>query len=161
MRPARPFFSSTFAFAFALVFAAPASSDSSSPPPPPDTPSIGQYVETVPTAQGGSAAGAGTTTNSRLLTRDGARALSAQPPSVAKRLRAVATSAAYGAPQQALETTPGAATVASEHSNSGVRRAFSAAISAAGDSGDDHVFWLLASLIVVTSAMVWTVRQRR
>jgi hypothetical protein len=147
-----------------FAFPTPAALGDGNPPPPPDTPSIGQYVETVPTAGGGSATGVGIRPrrNLKLLPHRVAQQLAAQPASVAKRLITVATSPVYGAPQKALKTPPGVELrgAAPEDSNA-LKGALSAAVNAAGDSGDDHIFWLLAVLIVTTSAMVWTVRQRR
>jgi hypothetical protein len=119
-------------------------------PPPPGTPSIGQYVETVPTAKGGSTAGVGTA-QSKKLPPDVERRLRSLPPAVAKRLRAIATSSAYGAPQQSASSTGNAPNAADP---------LSAAVNAVSGSSDTHIFWLLGAVIFVTTAMVWATARR-
>jgi hypothetical protein len=151
------------------------------PPPPPGTPSIGQYVETVPTSNGGAAAGAGR--KHAKLPPKVAKAVRAHPDAVTKRLESVATSSAYGAPQRDLTPQGEAKAAGSNSGNSGpagqqpktpasqqpktpapkapkAANPLSAAVSAVGDSGDSHVFWLLGAVIVVTTAMVWATARR-
>jgi hypothetical protein len=76
--------------------------------------------------------------------------LDTRPDAVSKRLKAIATSSAYGAPQQGL----------SRPAESNAQNPVSAAVSAATDSSDSHVFWLLGAVIVVTTAMVWATARR-
>src|SRR6266508_4650637 len=85
----------------ACVFSAPAFAEEPPPPVPPGTPSIDQYVETVPTSQGGTSAGVGKPRAKPLPHRIAAK-IHARPDAVTKRLEAVATSSAYGAPQRDL-----------------------------------------------------------
>jgi hypothetical protein len=118
--------------------------------PPPGTPSIGQYVETVPTAKGGSTAGVGTA-KSKQLPPSIERRLRALPPAVARRLEAIATSSAYGAPQQGTSPNAVAPTAANP---------LSAAVTAVSGSSDTRVFWLLGAVIFVTTAMVWATARR-
>ena len=140
--------------ALALAAAAPALGQNP-PPPPPGTPSIDQYVETVPTSNGGAAPGVGKA-HVKPLPRQVAARLQARHDAVSKRLEAIATSSVYGAPQRPLKPiekrTAGnpSRPVEPEPAN-----ALSAAVSAVSDSGDSHVFWLLAAVIVVTTSMVW------
>jgi hypothetical protein len=137
----------------ALVWIGPAFADATPPPvPPPGTPSISQYVETVPTSTGGSSPGAAKRHISPLPQRIASN-LRRQDDQIAKRLETVATSSDYGAPQRSLPTTPG---YAQTHAN-----ALSAAVSAVSDSGDSHLLWLLAAVLVVTTTMVWSTTQRR
>jgi hypothetical protein len=133
----------------ALAFAAPAFAADPSPPVPPSTPSISQYVETVPTSEGGASAGSGKR-NANALPPGVAKKLSAHPDALTKRLEAIATSSAYGAPQQGL----------SRPSEPNAQNPVSAAVSAATDSSDSHIFWLLGAVIVVTTAMVWATARR-
>jgi hypothetical protein len=80
---------------------------------------------------------------------------------VAQQLEAIATSSAYGAPQNKLSVAPRSqgktppANPPSTFSNP-----LSAAVSAVSDSSDSHVFWLLAAMIVVTTTMVWATARR-
>jgi hypothetical protein len=167
--------------AFALAFSAPALADEP-PPPVPPTPSIDQYVETVPTSQGGSSAGVGKP-HAKPLPHRVTKKLRARRDAVTKRLQAVATSSIYGAPQQDLSrpTKTKASrpkTSANRPKTSATRRPMpaekpvprptepkaanplSAAISAVSDSSDSHVFWLLGAMIIVTTAMVWATARR-
>jgi hypothetical protein len=123
------------------------------PPPPPGTPSIDQYVETVPTSQGGASPGVAKPRVKRLPRRISAN-LDARSDSVARRLEAIATSSSYGAPQRDLARQMNTRSMRKPGSP------FSAAVSAVSDSGDSHVFWLLAAMIVVTTAMVWATARR-
>lgn len=119
------------------------------PPPPPDTPSISQYVEQVPTSRGGSSPAVGKVKVRALPTQVAAN-LRAHPDRVTRRLKKVATSSTYGAPQRVLPK-PARERVEPKSSN-----ALSAAVSAVSDSGDSHVVWLLLGLVFVTTAMVWS-----
>jgi hypothetical protein len=159
------------ASAVALIIAAPALAETPPPPPPPGTPSIDQYVETVPTSSGGAAPGVGKPHVKPLSHRVNAR-LQARHDAVTDRLRAVATSSVYGAPQHTLAPVakpkvvkPNAAqSRAREHLSRSAEpktaNPLSAAVSAVSDSGDGHVFWLLAAVIVVTISMVWAAARR-
>jgi hypothetical protein len=132
-----------------LAFSAPALAVDRPPPVPPPTPSIAQYVETVPTSQGGATTGPGKR-NANLLPAAVTKKLDARPDAVSKRLKAIATSSAYGAPQQGL----------SRPAEPNAQNPVSAAVSAATDSSDSHIFWLLGAVIVVTTAMVWATARR-
>jgi hypothetical protein len=134
--------------AMSTLAVAPASLADSTPPP--GTPSIGQYVETVPTAKGGSTAGVGSAQSKRLPPAVIKR-LGALPPALAKRLEAIATSSTYGAPQG---TSPNVASPTAANP-------VSAAVNAVSGAGDVHVFWLLGAVIVVTTAMVWATARRQ
>jgi hypothetical protein len=166
------------ASAVALIAIAPALAEDPPPPTPPATPSIDQYVETVPTSNGGVSPGVGKPRTKSLPHRVSAR-LHARPDAVTKRLEAIATSSVYGAPQRDLSPPRGSATqrTAPANSSAGPKAAnpkaanpkaanpkaanpLSAAVSAVSDSGDSHVFWLVAALIVVTTTMVWASARR-
>jgi hypothetical protein len=162
------------ASAVALIAVAPALAEDPPPPPPtpPATPSIDQYVETVPTSNGGVSPGVGKPRTKSLPHRVSAR-LHARPDAVTKRLEAIATSSIYGAPQRDLSPAKGSATQRTAPANSAGPKAanpkaanpkaanpLSAAVSAVSDSGDSHVFWLVAALIVVTTTMVWASARR-
>jgi hypothetical protein len=137
----------SLAAAAALVTAPAALAEGTSPPP--GTPSIGQYVETVPTAKGGSTAGVGTTRSGQLPPAV-ARRLAAMNDPIARRLKAIATSSAYGSPGHAQASNVSANT-------SGP---FSAAITAVSGSSDTRIFWLLAAVVAVTTAMLWATARR-
>jgi cobalamin biosynthesis Mg chelatase CobN len=140
----------------ALMAAVPALADDPPPPTPPTTPSIDQYVETVPTASG-AASHAKTTRRRTTLTPAVTARLRNSRDAYTRRLKAVATSAAYGAPTRALSAPSGQTTAATE-GDSG--NALSAAVSAMESSDDSHVFWLLGLLIVVTATMVWVAARK-
>jgi hypothetical protein len=131
-----------------LVCCAPAFAADPAPPVPPPTPSIAQYVETVPTSQGGASAGAGKRQAS--LPPAVEKELSARPDATTRLLQSIATSSAYGAPQQDL----------SRPADANAQNPLSAAVSAATDSSDSHVFWLLGAVIFVTTAMIWATARR-
>jgi hypothetical protein len=154
------------------VFSAPAFADETPPPVPPETPSIDQYVETVPTSHGGASAGIGKPRAKPLPHRITAK-IHARSDAVTKSLEAVATSSAYGAPQRDLSRPAKtsrkqreehrerpSANPARPSAEPKAANALSAAVSAVSDSGDSHVFWLLAAVIVVTTAMVWATARR-
>jgi hypothetical protein len=167
------------------VFSAPAFADETPPPVPPETPSIDQYVETVPTSHGGTSAGIGKPRAKPLPHRITAK-IHARSDAVTKSLEVVATSSAYGAPQRDLSrpaktsrkqrdlSRPAktsrkqreerrerpSANPARPSAEPKAANALSAAVSAVSDSGDSHVFWLLAAVIVVTTAMVWATARR-
>jgi hypothetical protein len=159
--------------AVALIAVAPALAEDPPPPTPPATPSIDQYVETVPTSNGGVSPGVGKPRTKSLPHRVSAR-LHARPDAVTKRLEAIATSSVYGAPQRDLSPPRGGATrrTAPANSSAGPKAAnpkaanpkaanpLSAAVSAVSDSGNSHVIWLVAALIVVTTTMVWASARR-
>jgi len=138
---------------FAL-FAFSASALAADPPPvPPGTPSISQYVETVPTGNGGASTGAGGS-HPKSLAPDVVTKLRARPDSVSKRLEEVATSPKYGAPRRNLRP--------SGHIDSPKpANPLAAAVSAVSDSGDSHLLWLLAAVLVVTTTMVWSTARRQ
>jgi len=134
-----------------MVCVGPAFADATPPPVPPGTPSISQYVETVPTSSGGSSPGAAKRHVQPLPQRIASN-LRKQGDPTGKRLEAVATSSDYGAPQRNLPVPPGYSQTQ--------ENALAAAVSAVSDSGDSHLVWLLAALLVVTTTMVWSTAQR-
>jgi hypothetical protein len=144
----------------ALLFVASALADVP-PQPPPGTPSIDQYVETIPTSQGGAAVNVGKTRARRLPPAITAKLRTRTDP-VAKHLEEIATSSTYGAPQKTL--SPPVRKGQRERINVAAEpegeNPLSAAVSAVSDSGDSHMFWLLAGVIVVTTAMVWATARR-
>jgi hypothetical protein len=117
--------------------------------PPPGTPSIGQYVETVPTAKGGTTAGVAAVQSKRLSPAVMKR-LRELNPVLAKRLEAIATSSTYGSPQEQSSITA---------SPTGANPV-DAAVTAVSGSSDTRVFWLLGAVIFVTTAMVWATARR-
>jgi hypothetical protein len=159
------------ASAIALTAVAPALADDPPPPTPPATPSIDQYVETIPTSNGGVSPSVGKPRTKSLPHRVSAK-LRARPDAVTQRLEAIATSSVYGAPQRDLSPPRASATQQTTAPKIDARQRptpsaepkaanpLSAAVSAVSDSGDSHVFWLLAALIVVTTTMVWATARR-
>jgi hypothetical protein len=91
----------------------------------------------------------------RALPTQAAANLRAHPDHVTKRLKKVATSSTYGAPQRALPKP------AKGRAEPGSSNALSAAVSAANDSGDGHLIWLLLTVVFVTIAMVWAAARPR
>jgi hypothetical protein len=143
-----------------LAFSAPAYADEPPAPPPPGTPSISQYVETVPTSSGGAAPGVGRKRAKALPPRVATR-LRQHPDALTHRLTTIATSSSYGAPQRALHSkTVGPGQRGKEPSEPSEPSSLSAAVNAVSDTGDSHVFWLLGAILVLTSAMVWTAARR-
>lgn len=152
----------------ACVFSASAFAEEPPPPVPPETPSIDQYVETVPTSHGGTSAGVGKPRAKPLPHRITAK-IHARSDAVTKSLEVIATSSAYGAPQRDLSRPAKTSRKQQEKRSANPARpsaepkaanALSAAVSAVSDLGDSHVFWLLAAVIVVTTAMVWATARR-
>jgi len=74
---------------------------SQDPPPPPEGPAISQYVETIPSGAGGQAVGVGKS-RTKPLPKHAAKKLAKKTTPLAPKLRSVATSSSYGAPQQTL-----------------------------------------------------------
>jgi hypothetical protein len=70
-------------------------------------------------------------------------------------LETVATSSKFGAPQQRLSHPAKKDRQVRESSSVG------AAVQAVSTSGDSHIYWLLASMIVVTTTMVWSAARLR
>jgi hypothetical protein len=136
-----------------LTLSASAVANGSAPPTAPETPSISQYVETVPTSRGGSSAGVGKP-RSRPLPGNVVAKLGTRSDPRTQLLKAVATSSAYGAPQSDLSPFAGERGTPSTAEPKGAN-ALSSAVSAVNDSGDSRMFWLLAGLIVATTTTVW------
>jgi hypothetical protein len=155
----------------ALVWTSPAFAEDPPPPTPPGTPSIDQYVETVPTSQGGASTSLGKPRKKRLPDKV-ATQMRTIPDRLTQRLETAATSSTYGAPKRDLPRPrrnaadlprPRRSAPADRGASSREPEAanpVSAAVSAVSDSGDSHMFWLLAAVIIVTTTMVWTARQR-
>ncbi len=139
-------------FAASLVVLIAASPAFAAQSPPPVTPSIDQYVETVPTSSGGTAPGVGKAHVTR-LPRGLVVRLHRRHDTVAQRLEAIATSSLYGAPQRDLiEPSVPNATVTD-------RSALAAAVTAVDDPGDSHIYWLIAGLTAVTCILGVAARQ--
>jgi hypothetical protein len=136
----------------AVALAVPAAALSDNGSPPPGTPSIDQYVETVPSSGGGWSEGTAST-RSKPLRPAVTRHLRQQPDD--QQLETVATSSKFGAPQQRLSRPA--------NKNKQVRDSSSlgAAVQAVSTSGDSHIYWLLAAMIVVTTTMVWSAARLR
>jgi hypothetical protein len=151
------------ALIFTLIAAAPvlAEDPPPGPPTPPGTPSIDQYVETVPTSSGGASPGVGRP-HKRALPANVARTLRTHEDQVTQRLTAIATSSAYGAPQSELHPTAGPKHLqVPRRPEREPANPLSAAVSAVGDAGDSHVFWLLGAMIALTTSMVWAATRHR
>jgi hypothetical protein len=146
------------------------------PPPPPEVPAINQYVETIPSGSGGQAVGVGKS-RTKPLAKKAAKKLSQRATPLAPKLHSIATSSAYGAPQQALPRSTSPAkraqpakphaqtparprprrpeptrSVQPERPVSAERTALSAAVSAATDGGDRGPVLLLAAIVLLTTA---------
>jgi hypothetical protein len=116
------------------------------PPVPPGTPSINQYVETIPTSAGATVAGTGA--GKVVPLRPGvAVLLRSSHDAVSQTLRAAATSSAYGAPQSKLPVT-GAA-----HGSPPIG-SLKAVTQTLSDPGGGHDALWLAALIAATTASV-------
>jgi hypothetical protein len=83
-----------------------------------------------------------------------------RPGHLTQQLRDVATSSNYGAPQQKLSgpanTNKNERAAAKPEESSRIGAAFGAV----NDSGDSHIYWLLAAMLVVTTTMVWAAARR-
>jgi uncharacterized membrane protein len=141
---------------FAVVLAAPIAMGPTSPPPvPPGTPSISQYVETVPTSAGSTTTGAGTERR-RALEPSVAARLRATPDVVSQTLEAAATSSTYGAPQRDLPRT---ADIGRDPSATiGTLQAVTRSLS---DSTDRHGLLLLAALLATVTLVISVAARRR
>jgi hypothetical protein len=141
------------AVVIAMLAAGPVLAEDPPPPTPPSTPSVSQYVESVPRGTG-SATPRKIRRQTTTLTPAVAARLRNSEGAYAKRLRSIATSPAYGAPT--TEFTRPSAHDSSATARSGTENgnALSAAVSAVGDSGDSHIFWLLGLIVAVTATMV-------
>jgi hypothetical protein len=139
------------------IFAVPTAS-ATDPPPPPGGPGISQYVETVPSGSGGKAVGVGQW-QKVTLSKKVQKKLKRRGTPVTSKLRSVAESSLYGAPQQTLSrpdktkrSTPSSKPIgksASRATNDG--NVFSAAASAATDSGSRTPLILLAAIVLLTT----------
>jgi hypothetical protein len=137
------------ASAAVLMTAAPALGEE--PPPPPGTPSIDQYVETIPRSSGGAPVGVGMPRVTP-LPRVVASRLHRRRDAVAERLEEVATSSAWGAPTRAA--APAGVSKATPNSAGPPAAAFTR-------TGDDsRVYWLIAGLIGVTAFLGVAARRR-
>jgi hypothetical protein len=158
------------------------------PPPPPEGPAISQYVETVPSGDGGNAVGVGKP-RSKPLPKKAAKKLDAKKTPLAPKLRSIATSSSYGAPQQTLPrrvkqapvkkqtpvrhrptaakprkvpNTSAAHPVGRDDGTSQAERtALSAAVSAATGGSDRAPVILLAAIVLATTAAALAAAARR
>jgi hypothetical protein len=150
--------------------------------PPPGGPAISQYVETVPSATGGSAVGVGKS-RSKPLPKKAQKKLDRRTTPLAPNLHSIATSSSYGAPQRTLprhakparikhpRTTakptpapPSRAPRPLARDDSSVRTnrtALSAAVSAATGGGDRAPVILLAAIVLITTAAALSAAARR
>jgi hypothetical protein len=156
---------------------------SEDPPPPPEVPAISQYVETVPSGAGGQAVGVGKS-QTKPLPKRAAKKLTKKSTPLAPKLRSIATSSSYGAPQRVLPRRAPAPTHArpakttpKRHAQAPVRRsdrptapvrsvepdrtALSAAVSAATGGGDRGPVILLGVIVVFTTAAGLVAAARR
>jgi hypothetical protein len=144
------------AVALAVVLEGPLDMGPASPPPvPPGTPSISQYVETVPTSAGSTATGAGTERR-RALEPGVAARLHATHDAVSQTLEAAATSSAYGTPQRHLPRT---AHIGRDPSRTvGALQAVTRSLSG---STDRHGLLLLAALLAMATLVISVAARRR
>ena len=75
-------------------------------------------------------------------------------------LKAVATSSSYGAPQHELSAPTKNERAAKAARPANDSNALHAAVGSVSGSGDNHIYWLLAAMIVVTTTMVWAAARR-
>jgi hypothetical protein len=147
----------------ASAFVAPTSAFSDDGAPPPGTPSIDQYVETVPSSTGGWSAWTGSA-HSKPLRPAVTKHLRRDPGRLAHQLEAVATSSSYGAPQQKLSGPANKDKKRNKNEKAAAKLEESSRIGAAfgavSDSGDSHIYWLLAAILVVTTMMAWAAVRR-
>jgi hypothetical protein len=140
-------------------------------PPPPEGPAISQYVETIPSGTGGQAVGVGKS-RAKPLPKHAAKKLNRQTTPLAPKLRSIATSSSYGAPQQTLPRRASTAAKPAKASKPRARppahrshrsekpvrsaepdrTALSAAVSAATGGGDRGPVILLAVIVLCTTA---------
>jgi cobalamin biosynthesis Mg chelatase CobN len=164
--------------AFAAACTATSTALAEDPPPPPGGPAIEQYVETVPSGSGGSAVGVGQS-HKATLPKKVQKKLNRKATPLAPKLRSIATSSGYGAPQRALSSptrtqraAPSTSRAAPSRSRAapsggtpsrraparpmrrteGERNALSAAVSAATASGSRAPLILLAVIVLLTTA---------
>src|SRR5206468_3945792 len=109
------------------------------------TPSIDQYVETVPSSSGGWSA-ATSLPRSKPLRPAVAKHLRQRSDHVTKLLQTAATSSTYGAPQHRL-ATPTTKKNRQTTKPSNESNPFGAAVGAVSSSGDSHIYWLLAAIV--------------
>jgi hypothetical protein len=155
---------------------------SQDPPPPPEGPAISQYVETIPSGAGGQAVGVGKS-RTKPLPKHAAKKLAKKTTPLAPKLRSVATSSSYGAPQRTLprrapaSSPKPAKSTPKPHAQAPVRRtdrpttpvrtvepertALSAAVSAATGGADRGPLILLAVILVSTTGTALVVAARR
>ena len=163
---------------------------SQEPPPPPEGPAISQYVETLPSGTGGQAVGVGKS-RTKPLPKRAAKKLAKKTTPLAPKLRSIATSSSYGAPQRTLPRRAPAPTHAKpapthakpakktpkRHAQPPVRRterptppvrsvepnrtALSAAVSAASGGGDRGPVILLGVIVLFTTAAGLVAAARR
>jgi hypothetical protein len=155
---------------------------SEDPPPPPEEPAISQYVETLPSGAGGQAVGVGKS-RTKPLPKHAAKKLAQKTTPLAPKLRSIATSSSYGAPQQTLPHQAQAPTRAKptktpkRHAPTPERRsdrpaapvrsvepdrtALSAAVSAATGGGDRAPVILLGVIVAFTTAAGLVAAARR
>jgi hypothetical protein len=153
--------------------------------PPPGGPAISQYVETVPSGTGGRAVGVGRS-RSTPLPKKAEKKLGQRTTPLAPKLRSIATSSSYGAPQQTLPRSakPARASRPRTTAKPGKvprsqaprprplarddaaatqtdRTALSAAVSAATGGGDRAPVILLAAIVLITTAAALAAAARR
>jgi len=146
------------------------------PPPPPEGPAISQYVETLPSGAGGQAVGVGKS-QTKPLPKHAAKKLTRKTTPLAPKLRSIATSSSYGAPQQTLprhvstppkRTPPKRAQTPTRRAEPRIhhpkapaapvrptepeRTALSAAVSAATGGTDRGPVILLGAIVLLTTA---------
>jgi hypothetical protein len=80
-------------------------------------------------------------------------------------LETASTSSTYGAPQHTLSPSATKNTQSTKKNEQGTKPSseanpLAAAVGAVSGSGDSHIYWLLAAMIVVTTTMVWAAAPR-
>ena len=156
-------------------------------PPPPEGPAIDQYVETLPSGGGGQAVGVGKA-RTKPLSHHAAKKLTRTATPLAPKLKSIATSSSYGAPQQTLprrsptpakpaakpkprtkprvthaepQATPATPATPVRSSDAERGTALSAAVSAATAGSDRGPVILLGVIVLLTTAAALVAAARR
>jgi hypothetical protein len=151
----------TLVAAAALFAAAPAAGQNPPQEPPSGVSSIDQYVEQIPTSRGSRVAGVGSG-KGEPLAPEVRRRLREEGGPDAEALEQIATSLAYGAPEQPLRRRATKETpVRPEDDEPTLAGALSAAVSAPGEGGEWRLGVLAGVLFATTGALGVAAYRRR
>ena len=144
--------------AVALGVAAPASADH-----PPPVSAVAQYVETIPTSDGGAAVGLDKPGRSALPRHAEIELAALKDAATAAALKEVASSSAYGAPIQPRLRDPetGPTSTVEEHRRRSGLDSIGSAAGAVGAGSSGRLALLLAVVAVTTVAAVASARRSR